>query len=437
MPALSPTMSQGNLVEWTVKEGQEVAPGDSLAEVETDKATMTWENQDDGFVAKLLVPAGAQGIEVGTPVLVLVEDEADVAAFKDYQPQAQAAGDKKEEEGSKSKAAAAKPEKAQPASGVARNDHLLGPAARLLLQGAGLSVEDVTPTGPHGVVTKGDVLAAIESGAKPAPKKEEAKKSDKAVAAKKEAAPPAQEAAASAAPSGGRARRQRGQYTDVPNSQIRKIIASRLSESKSTIPHLYLSADVDLTALAALRAALKAQGLKISVNDCVVKAAAGALAAVPAANFHWDDAEERAVRSEGVDISIAVATDKGLITPVVRGADGKALTAVASEIRELAGRARKNKLRPEEFQGGSFSISNLGMFGIDSFCAIINPPQACIMAVGAGREETVLVDGRPQTKTVMTVTLSADHRVYDGEIASALLESFKAKIEAPYTLLLA
>ncbi|KAK2078663.1 hypothetical protein QBZ16_003503 [Prototheca wickerhamii] len=401
MPALSPTMSQGNLVEWTVKEGQEVAPGDSLAEVETDKATMTWENQDDGFVAKILVPAGAQGIEVGTPVLVLVEDEADVAAFKDYQPQGQAAGGNKKEEGSESKAPAAKPEKAQPASGAARNDHLLGPAARLLLQGAGLSVEDVTPTGPHGVVTKGD------------------------------------EAAASAAPSGGRARRQRGQFTDVPNSQIRKIIASRLSESKSTIPHLYLSADVDLTALAALRAALKAQGLKISVNDCVVKAAAGALAAVPAANFHWDDAEERAVRSEGVDISIAVATDKGLITPVVRGADGKALTAVASEIRELAGRARKNKLRPEEFQGGSFSISNLGMFGIDSFCAIINPPQACIMAVGAGREETVLVDGRPQTKTIMTVTLSADHRVYDGEIASALLESFKAKIEAPYTLLLA
>ncbi|KAL6783610.1 DLA3 [Auxenochlorella protothecoides x Auxenochlorella symbiontica] len=448
MPALSPTMAQGNLVTWSIKEGQEVAPGDAIAEVETDKATMTWENQDDGFVAKLLVPEGAQGIEVGAPVAILVEEQGDIAAFKDYAgPSSSHAGG-----GGGAGQGEAAAGRAQAVSGPTSDR--LGPAARMLLSGSGLGPGDVTPTGPHGIVTKGDVLAALASGqapraastategtepaAKPAGK--EGTEAAATAPAAKEAAKPASSAPAPAqdpAPASGRRRKTRGGHTDVPNSQIRRIIAARLSESKSTIPHLYLSADVDMDAVAALRAGLKTQGLKLSVNDFVVKAAAGALAAVPAANAHWDAGGARAVRDPGVDIAIAVATEAGLITPIVRGADAKSLPDVAEEVRELAARARRNRLKPEEFQGGSFSISNLGMYGIDSFSAIINPPQACIMAVGASRTVTVIgADGALATKSVMRVTLSADHRVYDGEIASDLLAAFKANLEAPFKLLL-
>lgn len=300
---------------------------------------------------------------------MLVEDESDVAAFKDYQP----SGASKKEE---SKEAVSKPTEetpTAPAPAAKRNDHLLGPAARLLLESAGLSVEDVQPSGPHGIVTKGDVLAAIESGTKPATAA--ATEEEPKPEPPKQAAKPAPAASPPTAAGEPPLRRRRGQYVDVPNSQIRKIIASRLSESKSSIPHLYLSEDVDIGGIAELRAALKSQGIKVSVNDCVIKAVAGALKAVPAANFHWDEKEGKAIAGPGVDISVAVATDKGLITPIVRSADAKALPAVSAEIRELAGRARANKLKPEEFQGGSFSVSNLGMFGIDSFSAIINPPQ--------------------------------------------------------------
>lgn len=217
---------------------------------------------------------------------------------------------------------------------------------------------------------------------------------------------------------------------------MRRVIASRLLESKSTIPHLYLAADVDLDRVAELREALKQQGAKISVNDCVIRAVALALAEVPAANASWDAAGEALVAGPSVDISIAVATPGGLITPIIRDADTKSLTQIAAEVRELAGRARTNKLKPHEFQGGSFSISNLGMFGIDSFSAIINPPQACIMAVGGARKVARMgAAGSPVAATVMTVTLSADNRVYDGDVASAFLDAFGRNMANPFRLM--
>lgn len=433
MPALSPTMSQGNLVAWKVKEGQAVAPGDELAEVETDKATLGWENQDEGFIAKLLVPEGTKDIPIGSPVALLVEEEDQVAAFKDYVPQqAPSAG------GAAAAAApAASPEGAEPAGspGVEANVRI-GPAARVLLEENHLPPSAVTPTGPHHIITKGDVLAAVAAGVTGAQAPKPAPKAQPTSSTAPAAAPQKKQPAAAAAPPPPPPASPDGGYTDIPTSQVRKIIAKRLLESKTTVPHLYVSADVELDGVAKLREALKAQGTKISVNDCVVKAAALALAQVPAANALWDAATEAPVAAPGVDISIAVATEGGLITPIVRGADAKSLTAIASEVRELAGRARANRLKPEEFQGGSFSISNLGMFGIDSFSAIINPPQACIMAVGGARKVARMgPGGSPVVATVMSVTLSADNRVYDGAVASDFLEAFSAIMANPYRLL--
>jgi len=220
------------------------------------------------------------------------------------------------------------------------------------------------------------------------------------------------------------------------NSPIRKIIASRLLESKSTIPHMYLSVDANLDALMTMREELKSAGTKVSVNDCVIKAAAMALKEVPAANAYWSDAEG-IMDNSAVDISMAVSTDKGLITPIIRGADQKSLVEIGADARRLAGKARENKLTPEEFQGGTFSISNLGMFPVDKFNAIINPPQACIMAVGRGRKVVVLKDGKPATIQVMTVTLSADQRVYNGDVGAKMLEAFKANIESPAKMMMA
>jgi len=444
MPALSPTMSQGNIIEWKVTEGQEIAPGDVIAEVETDKATLSWENQDDGFIAKLLVAPGTQGIDVGAPVAILVEDAESVPAFKDYKG---AAGD------SGSAGSNASTESSAETTPVEQSnieiDSRIGPAARHHLQDSGIAISSVHPTGPHHMITKGDVLAAIAAGgsnssasskstAPPPPAKEE-----KLVAAAKEekspaAAAPPPPAAPSAPPAAHTFRNaddNEDGYTDIPTTQVRRIIAQRLLESKSTIPHLYLSADVELDRIASLREAFKSQGVKISVNDCVIKAVALALAEVPAANAKWDAVEEKLAASPSVDISIAVATEGGLITPIVKNADGKTLSTIAGEVRDLAGRARENKLKPEEFQGGSFSISNLGMFGVDQFYAIINPPQACIMAVGGARKVAKMDKGLPSAKTMMTVTLSADNRVYDGEVASKLLEAFAQNMANPYRLL--
>lgn len=451
MPALSPTMSQGNLIAWHVKEGQAVGPGDVLADVETDKALLSWENQDEGFVAKLLVPAGTRNIEVGTPVALLVDEEDQVAAFKDYAAGGAAAGGGGAPGADEAAAAAAPGGAVSTAPPGKHHDSRMGPAARTLLANSGIPADLVTPTGRYGMITKGDVLAAIEAGVK-APAKQAA-----AAAAQPQPTPPQQQkqqqakaaapappaplaarpatAAAAAAPKPQPPPAGAGaSFTDIPNTQIRKIIAQRLLESKTTIPHMYVSADVDLSGVNGLREALKQQGTKVSVNDCVIKAVALALADVPAANCYWDVKQEAAVATGGVDISIAVATEGGLITPIIRSADQKPLAAISAEVRELAGRARANKLRPEEFMGGSFSISNLGMYGVDSFSAIINPPQACIMAVGGARRVAVMKEGQPTAVTLMTVTLSADNRVYDGEVASQFLAAFSRHISNPYRL---
>jgi len=445
MPALSPTMSQGNIIEWKVTEGQEVAPGDVIAEVETDKATLSWENQDEGFIAKLLVAPGTQGIDVGAPVAILVEDAESVPAFKNYEgPRGGQSSSSAGSDASTENSGATPPVEQ---SNVEINSRI-GPAARHHLQDSGISLSSVLPTGPHHMVTKGDVLAAIAAGASGS----SSSKSSTVTAAKEEKqqtpAPAAPTSSSAPAPSTPPAHNTFdnghrddglddiiGGYTDIPTTQIRRIIAQRLLESKSTIPHLYLSADVELDGIATLRDALKAQGVKVSVNDCVIKAVALALAEVPAANAKWDSVEEKLVPSPSVDISIAVATEGGLITPIVKNADGKTLSTIAGEVRDLAGRARENKLKPEEFQGGSFSISNLGMFGVDQFYAIINPPQACIMAVGGARKVAKMDKGLPSAKTMMTVTLSADNRVYDGEVASKLLEAFANNMANPYRLM--
>jgi pyruvate dehydrogenase E2 component (dihydrolipoamide acetyltransferase) len=286
------------------------------------------------------------------------------------------------------------------------------------------------------IVTKGDVLAAISA------RKTQSSTSRQPAAVKPEEAPkkaPKQETPEGRVTPLGTPQPVAGSsadrpYTDVPTSQIRRIVAQRLLESKSTIPHMYIAGSVELDAISQLREALKAQGTKISVNDCVIKAAALALAEVPAANARWDANTETVVPSPSVDISIAVATEGGLITPIVKGADQKSLTQISAEVRELAGRARSNKLKPEEFMGGSFSISNLGMFGVDEFSAIINPPQAAIMAVGGSRRVARMSNGVPSAVSEMTVTVSADNRVYDGAVASQFLAAFARNMANPFRL---
>eukprot|EP00890_Picochlorum_soloecismus_P005574 jgi/Picsp_1/6017/NSC_03371-R1_pyruvate dehydrogenase component x len=429
MPALSPTMSQGNLVEWKVKEGQVVAAGDLLADVETDKATLGWENQDDGVIAKLLVGAGTQGIDVGQVVAIVVDEESDVAAFKDYVEELSKSSESLEQkEVPKEETETAN---AINASGQEVNARL-GPAARMLMEMYGLDVSNVIPSGPNGIITKGDILLAKEKGVS----KETTKPSMKATGTMPDAKP----VAMSETPKGSDVRVQISSeeevdYIDIPTSNIRKIIASRLLESKTTVPHMFVSADIKLDKIAEMRAALLSRGTKISVNDCVIRAAALALEEVPAANAMWDSQEGRPSHSTAIDISVAVATKNGLFTPIVTDANKKSLIEISKTVKSLAQKAKENKLKPEEFQGGSFSVSNLGMFGVDSFSAIINPPQACIMAVGGARKVAKFMpSGEPGTVTEMTVTLSADSRVYDGQTAADFLHAFKANMEDPLRL---
>ena len=433
MPALSPTMSQGNLVEWKVKEGQFVAAGDLLADVETDKATLGWENQDDGIVAKLLVPAGTQGIDVGQVVAIVVDEESDVAAFKDYVEEGSKSSDSFEQEAAP-KGVTETPNATATSVGGQEVNARLGPAARILIEMYGLDTSSVVPSGPNGIITKGDVLLAKEQGVSGS--KEATKPSMQAPVTMPDAKP----AAASTAPTGSTvpvevATEEEADYIDIPTTNIRKIIASRLLESKTTVPHMFVSADIKLDKIAEMRAALLSRGTKISVNDCVIRAVALALEQVPAANAMWNSQEGRPSPSPAIDISVAVATKNGLFTPIVTDANTKSLTEISKTVKSLAQKAKENKLKPEEFQGGSFSVSNLGMFGVDSFSAIINPPQACIMAVGGARKVAKFMpSGEPGTVTEMTVTLSADSRVYDGQTAADFLHAFKANMEDPLRL---
>ena len=371
MPALSPTMEKGTLAKWRVAEGAELAPGDVIADVETDKATVDFEVTDGGFLAKKLVADGASDVPVGTTVAILVENAGDVAAFAGYAAPTGGAG-----------APAPPPPVAAPpptpahsshasshtsssssSAALALPAHAVFPSARLLMAAAGMHPSAVgTGTGKDGRITKGDVLAAGARGGAPSPQP--------AVVAAAVAAP-----VAAPAPAGPRGVPARG-YTDTKPSTIRKVIAARLTESKSRIPHAYAVMDIRIDALLALRASLKEGGVAVSVNDMVVKGVALSLRDVPAANAHFDVKKGEVVSGEGVvDVCVAVATEGGLLTPIIKGAGGLSLSAINDVVKDLAARARIGKLKPEEFQGGSFTVSNLGMFGIDEFTAVINPPQ--------------------------------------------------------------
>lgn len=432
MPALSPTMEKGNIASWKVKVGDKVKAGDVMAEVETDKATVAFESVEEGYIAKIIVGDGTQDVPVGTPVAVLAENEGDVAAFASFAGAAAEAAPKK---AAPAAAAAAEPvadaaPAAAAASASAGGRVIASPAARRVAAEQGVSLDGIQGTGPNSRILQADVQ---EQGA--------SVKAAPAPAAATAAAPRAAPAAAQPLSA--------GDYTDIPNSNVRKVIASRLSQSKQTIPHYYLSVDVTMDAVLKLRSELnatlekqvtdKSTATKLSVNDFIIKASALACRKVPAANSSWTDSAIR--QYNYVDVSVAVSTDNGLVTPIVKDADVKGLAGISGDVKSLAAKARANKLQPAEYQGGTFTISNLGMFGVKSFSAIINPPQAAILAVGS--TEARLVPNLAKdaatpytTAQVMSVTLSCDHRVVDGAVGAQWLQAFKGYIEKPNTMLL-
>ncbi len=409
MPALSPTMTEGTLARWLKTEGDAVEPGDIVAEVETDKATMEIEAVDEGVMGKILVAEGVEGVKINTPIAVLLGEGEEAPATA---PPAAAAPP---EPAAPSPGAAAAPAAAVAAAAPKPNGGgrvFASPLARRMAAQAGLDLAQLTGTGPRGRIVKRDIEAAL--AAKPAPA------AAPAPAAKAPAAPPPTGAAATA----------------VPNTGMRKTIARRLVESKRNVPHFYLTVDCGIDSMLEIRKALNARigGGKISVNDFVVRAAALALRKVPEANASWTDAET--LRYDTIDIAVAVAVEGGLVTPVVRNADNKGLAAISAEMADFAERARAGKLAPEEYRGGGFSLSNLGMYGIREFAAVINPPQAGILAVGAGEQRPVVKDGALAIATVMSCTLSGDHRVIDGAIGARFLAAFKGLVEDPLTMLL-
>jgi pyruvate dehydrogenase E2 component (dihydrolipoamide acetyltransferase) len=412
-------MTEGKLAAWLKQEGDAVQPGDVLAEIETDKATMEVEAVDEGVLGKILVAAGTEGVAINTPIAVLLlegETAADISASAPA-PAAPAAA----------LAAAAAPAPSAPAptpvaqAASAAGRVIASPLARRMAEQAGIDLAGVSGSGPNGRVVKIDVEAAMRGGAAaPTP----------AAAPAATLAPAALSAPPSADVPGLPA------FTETPNTMMRKVIARRLTESKQHAPHFYLTVDCEIDALLAVRKQLNAKldDGKISVNDLVIRASALALKQVPAANASWTEEATRVYHS--VDISVAVAIEGGLITPVIRGAHNKGLAEIAAEMKDLASRARDGKLMPEEYQGGTFSISNLGMFGVKDFCAVINPPQGAILAVGAGEQRPVVKDGALAIATVMSCTLSVDHRVVDGAVGAQMLAAFKRLIEDPMAMLL-
>ncbi|KAI8563525.1 hypothetical protein RHMOL_Rhmol03G0117400 [Rhododendron molle] len=414
------TQSQGNIVKWKKKEGDKIEVGDVLCEIETDKATVEFESLEEGFLAKILAPEGSKDVAVGQPVAVTVEDEDDIETVR----ASISGGEVKEEKPTQHEA---RNEPRAQKTGFKR----ISPSAKLLITEHGLDASSITASGPRGTLLKGDVLGAIKSG-KASPK----------TLFKDQSSQIHPRTSLPASPESKSHLKQSDSYEDLPNSQIRKVIAKRLLESKQNTPHLYLSADVILDPLLSFRKELKEKhDVKVSVNDIVIKAVASALRNVPEANAYWDTEKGEVVLVDSVDISIAVATEKGLMTPIVRNADQKTISSISSEVKELAAKARSGKLTPNEFQGGTFSISNLGMFPVDNFCAIINPPQACILAVGRGNEVVEPVVGsdgteRPSVVTKMSLTLSADHRVFDGKVGGAFLSALRSNFSDIRRLLL-
>ncbi|KAK4359704.1 hypothetical protein RND71_021933 [Anisodus tanguticus] len=425
MPALSPTMNQGNIAKWRKKEGDKIEVGDILCEIETDKATLEFESLEEGFLAKILAPEGSKDVAVGQPIAITVEDENDIEAVR-----TSSSGNNVVEE-EKSVCHDAPAEIKTQTTGFNR----ISPAAKMLITEHGLDASSIPASGPRGTLLKGDVLAALKSG-----------KGSTNISAIKKATPSPPQVYQQATPTESLGLKSDGQqndaYEDLPNSQIRKVIAARLLESKQSTPHLYLSTDVILDPLLSFRKELKEKyDVKVSVNDIVIKVVATALRNVPEANAYWDDGKGEVVLCDYVDISVAVATEKGLMTPIIRNADQKSLSSISAEMKELAGKARAGKLKPNEFQGGTFSISNLGMFPVDRFCAIINPPQAGIIAVGRGNkvvEPVVGADGieKPAVVNKMSLTLSADHRVFDGKVGGAFVSALSSNFSDIKRLLL-
>ncbi|MBB5745808.1 pyruvate dehydrogenase E2 component (dihydrolipoamide acetyltransferase) [Brevundimonas variabilis] len=431
MPALSPTMEEGVLAKWHIKVGDTVSAGDVIAEIETDKATMEVEAVDEGEVLEILVSEGTEGVKVNTVIAKLAgEDGAKAPAAK---PVAEAAAPERKSApaGHETVEAVASPEGVKPALDVLRpaNNAPTGkrvfssPLARRLAEQGGLDITTIKGTGPHGRIVKRDIEAAAKGGARPA------------------SASAAPQTTASAEPRKVQSLAQMGipdgSYDLIPLDGMRKAIARRLTDSFRDVPHFPLTIDCEIDALMAARARVNAmlepRGIKVSVNDFVIKAVALALKAVPEANASYSP--EGIAMHHHADIAMAVAIDGGLITPIIRKAETKSLAEIATESKDLAKRARERKLKPEEFQGGTFSVSNLGMFGIKSFASIINEPQGAIMSVGAGEQRPVVRNGQLAVATVMTVTLTCDHRVVDGAAGAKFLQAFKPLIEDPVTML--
>ncbi len=427
MPALSPTMTEGTLAKWLVKEGDAVESGDVIAEIETDKATMEVEAVDEGKIGKILVAEGSEGVAVNEVIALLLEEGEDESALDGADTSAASVGGDAAPAPKQEAVPAASASSPAPAAPVSGGDRITAsPLARRIAANEGVDLAKISGSGPRGRVVKRDVEAAMSAKPAAAPAAAVATAGEKPV-------PAAIPAASGWNPD----LTGLPEYEEIPNTSMRKVIARRLTQSKQQVPHFYLTVDCELDNLLSTRKQLNEKagdGVKVSVNDFVIRAASIALKRVPAANAVWTDAATLQCKQQ--DISVAVAIEGGLITPVIRNAGGKGLAEISTEMKALAGKAREGKLKPEEFQGGTFSVSNLGMFGIKEFSAIINPPQGCILAVGAGEQRAVVKDGALAIATVMSCTLSVDHRVVDGAVGAAFMAEFKKLIEDPLSMLL-
>jgi len=409
MPALSPTMKEGNLAKWIKKEGDKVKAGEVIAEIETDKATMEVEAVDEGILGKIIVPSGTENVAVNSLIGLILEEGEDKSKLDSYQTKLSAAPAKteiKKEEASVTKSTETITNSKQVDSKIA-----VSPLAKRIAKENNVNLSGIKGSGPHGRIIKDDVLGAKSSG--------------------------------TASITSGAVSRNSEEYRISKNSNVRKVIAKRLLESKQTVPHFYLSADLKIDKLLNFRSDLNSvaaidvagnSAYKVSVNDLIIKAVALALKKVPEANSTWTD--EAVLIYNNVDVSVAVAIEGGLITPIVRNADQKTIPAISLEMKQLIAKAKAGKLQPEEFQGGGFSISNLGMFGIDSFQAIVNPPQSCILAVGAGVKKPVIEHDKIEIRDIMNVTLSSDHRSVDGAVGAEFLQALRRFVENPILMLI-
>ena len=457
MPALSPTMEEGNLAKWLVKEGDKVAPGDVIAEIETDKATMEVEAVDEGTVAKIVVPAGTEAVKVNALIAILADEGEDVAQAakggdaapakseaKAEAPKQEAKAEAPKEEKSEAAPKADKPVADQAAAPstpapVSKSGERLfaSPLARRMAKDAGLDLSAVSGSGPHGRIVKSDVEKAVSSGG--------AKATPAAASAPASSAAPAPAAAKGPSDDSVLKLFAEGSYELLPHDGMRKTIASRLTESTQTVPSYTVSMECELDAMLKLRAEINVSApvkktekgevpaFKLSVNDFIIKAMALALRDVPMANASWISTAR--VLHKHADVGVAVSIPDGLITPIVRKAEEKSLSAISNEVKDLAKRARDKKLKPEEYQGGTTSVSNLGMFGVSSFTSIVNLPQASIVSIGAGVEKPVVRGGKIEVGTVMTATFAFDHRVIDGALGAELASAFKRYIESPMSML--